>query len=399
MTLAIHGGEPVRTRSFPERPGLGKAEYEALKRVFKGGVLSGFRADEEAFLGGPEVRALEDEWEDHFQVDYAVSMNSATSCLEGAMAALKLAPTDEVIVTPWSMSASVSCVLRAGAVPVFADIEPETFGLDPESVAARVTSRTKAVVVVDLFGCPARLREIGMVCAEHGLILVEDACQAPGAIYEDQWAGTLGHIGVFSLNYHKTIQTGEGGIAVTNREEYAHRMRLYRNHGETLAGDWKDHKIIGGNYRLGEMEAAMARVQLGKLGELTLPRVLNARRITEALQGLDGLVLPPLALGDRGRVFYLYAVRVEEALPGSFMIALKHEGIPVQRYVEPLWKLPAFRGYVADAFDVGEPPTPECERAYREVFVTPAIHAGMKPEDVDDVIAAIQKVHEHGREL
>lgn len=402
MTLALHGGTPVRTTPFPPRPGIGRAERQAVKEVMGEGVLSGFVAEPgEGFLGGPRVRALEDAWAEAFNVKYAVAMNSATSALYSAMTAMDIFSPEEAIVTPWSMAASVSCVRVVGACPRFADIEPETFGLDPESVMKNIGRRTKAVVVVDLFGCPARLGEISAICKEHGLALIEDASQAPGAIFDGYAAGTIGDIGVFSLNYHKTIQCGEGGIAVTNRDDLAERLRLYRNHGETIVDSWDaSGRTIGGNYRMGELEAAIAKVQLDRLAELTVPRVENAQRLTEGIRDLveDIQILPPAPLQDRTSVYYLYAVRIKEKLPGVFQHALHAEGIPFRRYVEPLWKLPAFKGF-AYADDRGHSPSPEADRAYREVFVTPAIHAGMTDDDVDDIIRGFRKVHEHRGDL
>lgn len=402
MTLALHGGTPVRTTPFPPRLGIGRAERQAVKEVLGTGVLSGFLAEEgDGFLGGPRVRSLEDAWSDAFRVKYAVSMNSATSALYAAVLACNLGPRDEVIVTPWSMSASASCVRTAGSVPTFADIEPDTYGLDPESVARKINQYTKAVVVVDLFGCPARMAEIQAICAEHGLILIEDASQAPGAIYQNGLAGTFGHIGVFSLNYHKTIQAGEGGVAVAHRDDLAERLRLIRNHGETIPDAWNRHHIIGHNFRLGEISAAIAKVQLDRLAELTRPRLQNAKRLSEGLSDLPGLYAAEQPKG-RTSVYYLYAVRVDEralrCAATDFMRALQAEGIPVSRYVEPIWKLPAFRMWAYED-DRSLSPAPVCDKAYQEVLVHPLVHSGMKEEDVDDIIAAFRKVYKHRKDL
>lgn len=395
--LAIHGGEPVRTRPFPPRPGLGRAERQAVKAVLGDGVLSGFIAESgDGFLGGPRVRALEKAWADRFQIPHAVSMNSATSALHAAVVAVGVRPGDEVIVTPYSMSASATCVLMAGATPVFVDIEPETMGLDPRSVVRAITKRTKAVVVVDLFGAPAQLRDLQTVCAEHDLMLIEDASQAPGAVLDNDWAGTWGHVGVFSLNYHKTIQCGEGGVAVAHRSDLAERLRLVRNHGETVA--ITDSDIVGSNYRMGEIEAAIAKVQLGRLEELTAPRVRYAKILDDCLDGLPGVVPPPRPSSRRTSVHYLYAVRLESRKLGigrsEFAAALRAEGVPVSEgYVKPLYNLPVFRSYRPRN-------CPVVEKMNQYVILThPFIHAGMGEDDVRDIANAFEKVYARRRDL
>ena len=377
MTLAIHGGKPVRRLPMPPRPPYGIAERNAANSVVASGNLSGFLANPgEAFLGGPKVRDLEAAFCEKFGVKYAVAMNSGSSCLDGAVKALGIGPGDEVIVTPWSMSASATCVLKAGATPVFADIEPETYGLDATSVAKAVTPKTRAIVLVDLFGCPAR--DTGEI-ATWGIPIIEDAAQAVGASAFDLLAGTCADIGVFSLNRHKTIECGEGGIAVATQSNLAQRLRDYRNHGEVRRG------MLGGNYRLPEVSAAIAEVQLDRLEELTEPRIYNAGRLTEVLSELDGITPPHVPEGLR-HVYYLYAVRVPDA--ANWAKALTAEGIPTSTYVEPLYHLPAF-------LPSGSPKQhwcPEAERACREVVVIPHVHAGMTDGDIDDAMAAFVKI-------
>src|SRR4051794_1140057 len=225
------------------------------------GVLSQYiGAWGEDFMGGPRVRALEAAWAERFEVRHALSMNSATSGLNAAAAAAGVGPGDEVIVSPYTMTASAVCALVHGAIPVFADIEPDTFCLDPRSVRERITPRTKAIVAVDIFGCPADFDALLEIAREHELVLIEDAAQAPGATRGGRPAGTLGHIGIYSLNYHKTIQCGEGGVVVTDDDALAERLALARNHGEAVVADMGSRAadVLGFNYRLGELEAAIA---------------------------------------------------------------------------------------------------------------------------------------------
>jgi perosamine synthetase len=417
MTLALHGGEPVRRSPFPPAPPVGPAEAEAVAEVMASGVLSEFVAVwGEYFRGGPRVKALEAAWAERFGARHAISMNSATSALYAAAAAAGVGPGDEVIVSPYTMTASAACALVNGAIPVFADVEPDTFCLDPVSVRERITPRTKAIVAVDLFGCPADLEPLMALAREHDLVVIEDAAQAPGATRDGREAGTLAHIGVHSLNYHKTIQCGEGGVAVTDDDRFAERLALVRNHAEVVVGDMGSDALdlLGFNYRLGELESAIATVQLGRLEELTQPRIEHAKRLTVALSDLPGITPPRVPDGVR-HVYYVYALRLDEEVLGvsraAFAEGLRAEGIPVgEGYVAPLYYQPLYQQRSAAAF--GDPRNaglggsyeagscPTCERMHhRELLFHTLIHAGLSADDVDDVAAAFRKVHAHRSEL
>jgi perosamine synthetase len=307
------------------------------------------------------------------------------------------------------------CALVHGAIPVFADIEPDTFCLDPESVRSLITPRTKAIVAVDIFGCPADFDALSAIAREHDLVLIEDAAQAPGATRDGRAAGTLGHIGIYSLNYHKTIQCGEGGVAVTDDDALAERLALARNHGEAVVGDMGSSAtdVLGFNYRLGELEAAIAQVQLSRLDELTAPRIAYADRLTEGLADLEGITPPVVPAGTR-HVYYVYALRLDEQVlevpRAAFAAALAAEGIPVtEGYVAPLYRQPLYRERAAGAF--GDPRNagsgsyedgtcPTCERMHdHEVLYHPLVHAGLAGDDIDDVVAAFRKVHARRGEL
>jgi dTDP-4-amino-4,6-dideoxygalactose transaminase len=403
-------GTPVRTTPFPPRPGLGEAERRAVAEVLESGVLSQFiGAWGDDFYGGPRVRSLERAWSERFGVRHAVAMNSATSALNAAVAAAGVGPGDEVIVSPYTMSASAVCALVNGAVPVFADIDPDTFCLGPASVRTCITPRTRAIVPVDIFGCPADFGALMEIAREHDLVVIEDAAQAPGGALHGRAAGTLGHIGVYSLNYHKTIQCGEGGLAVTDDDALAERLALVRNHAEVVVGDMgsRASDLLGFNYRMGELEAAIAEAQLGRLDELTEPRIAHARRLTEGLAGLEG-VTPPVVPDGARHVFYLYVVKLDAALLGTsraeFAAALAAEGVPVtEGYVEPIYRQPLYRERAAGPF--GDPRNaasagyddvrlPVVERMHdREVIFHPYVHAGMRDGDIDDIVAAFRKVH------
>ena len=209
--LALYGGKPVRTTPFSYSVSTGVEEVEAAAEVIKSGLLSGFLGSPSPqFLGGPHVRKLEEAWSDRFEVAHSVSCNSATSALIMAIGAIGISPGDEVIVSPYTMSATATSILFYGGIPVFADIEPEYFCLDPIDIERKITSRTKAIITVDIHGQSSDIESIKKITTKHQLKLIIDCAQAPGAKYKQSYAGTLGDIGIFSLNRHKAIQCRGG---------------------------------------------------------------------------------------------------------------------------------------------------------------------------------------------
>lgn len=354
--LAILGGDPLIIEEFPPYNSIGIEEEKAATKVIRTGVLSAFYGSNHPnFYGGTEVRGLESEWAAYFNVPYAVGMNSATSGLYAAIGALGIGPGDEVIVPPYTMCASVTSVLIYNAIPVFADIEHETFGLDPVSVERAITPRTKAIVIVHLFGHMARIDEIIAIARKHNLKIIEDCAQAPGATDNGRLAGTQGDIGVFSLNCHKTINSGEGGVCVCRDEEIYKRLLLIRNHGEAVIGGGFNVKslinMLGFNYRMGEMEAAIAREQLKKLNALNNARIELASYLTEKLKPLEGII-PPMTRDNCKHVWYIYPVKVDTNRLGVsrnlFVKALANEGVPFYPgYVQPLYLMPVFQTQTA----------------------------------------------------
>jgi perosamine synthetase len=250
---------------------IGKEERDAVMRVMERGVLSGYRGSFGPwFYGGEEVKALEKEWAERFGVKHAVACNSATSGLWMACAAADLYEHWDVIVSPYSMTCSASMPLNFDAYPVFADIEPDYYCLDIESIKSKVMDSTKAIIIVDLFGMPYDADALSLWAWERGITVIEDAAQAIGSTYKGRYAGTLGDMGVYSLNVHKHIQCGEGGMVVTNSDYLAQRLRLAMNHGEAAENDipMPHHNIAGMNMRMTELSAAIAREQLKKLDSI-----------------------------------------------------------------------------------------------------------------------------------
>ena len=259
--LAILGGSPIRTTDFPNRKSMGQAEVSAAKRVIESDVLSGFLgAAGKFFNGGKEVNDFERLWAETYGFKHAISTNSWTTGLQTAVGAIGIEPGDEVICSPYSMSASATVVLMYGGIPIFADLETERYGLDPKSIEERITPRTKAIIVVHIFGYASKMDEIMALAKKYKLKVIEDAAQAPGVIYRGKPVGTIGDIGGFSLNFHKHIHTGEGGLLVTDSDDLALRSQLIRNHGENATEALNVNDIsntIGSNYRFTELQAAI----------------------------------------------------------------------------------------------------------------------------------------------
>ncbi len=333
-SLAIHGGEPVISSPFPPYKSIGEEEIQAANRVLRSGVLSAFiGAAGPGFLGGPEVQALEKESAEQFGVRHVVSVNSWTSGLVAAIGAIGIEPGDEVIVTPWTMVATATAILHWNAIPVFADIDPDTFNLDPVRVEAAIGPRTRAILAADIFGQSADIPALRSIADRHSLILITDTAQAPGAKFAGRPAGTSADVGGFSLNYHKHIHCGEGGLLVTNDDRLAERLKLIRNHGEAVIDSNNPAElanILGHNFRLGEIEAAIAREQLRKLPRLVASRQRAAEQLRQGLCNLPGLLLPKVA-PDATHVYYVFGICLDlERLGQSrdwIVKALRSEGI------------------------------------------------------------------------
>jgi perosamine synthetase len=428
VKLAINGGTPVRVKAFPAYTVIGREEKEAVNRVLESGVLSRYLGCwHDDFYGGPEVQALEKEWAQYFKVKHAIAVNSCTSGLYCAVGAIGVELGDEIIVSPYTMSASATAALIFNAVPVFADIENDYYCLDPESVEQRITPRTKAIIVVDIFGLPYDVNKIYDLAKKHGLYVIEDAAQAPGAKYRNKFAGTLGDIGVFSLNYHKHIHCGEGGIVVTDDDELANRVRLIRNHAEAVVEDMGVSNIvnmIGFNFRLTELQSAIARCQLGKLDSLVKERQDNCNYLAEKLSQIPA-IKPPKVRDECSHVYYVHPFKFDEEIAGvhrdTFIQAVKAE-LPVTKlreaegpliscgYVKPLYLQPLYQRkiaygskgfpfkhpwYNADV-DYSKGICPVAERMHdKELFAHEMMRPGMTRADLDDVVKAFEKVHEN----
>ena len=415
--LALFGGTKTITRPFtPYRP-IGPEEAAAALSVMETGVLSRFLGSwDPDFYGGEKVQALERAWEKHFSVSHAVTVNSATSGLITAVGAAGVEPGDEVIVSPWTMSASATAILVWNAIPVFADIEDETYNLDPVAVEKKITPHTRAIMVTDIFGHPAEMDAIKAIAKRHDLKVIEDCAQAPGALYHGRYAGTIADIGVFSLNYHKHIHTGEGGICVTNDAKLAERLQLIRNHAEAVVGDKGVEDLsnmVGFNFRMTEIEAAIGVEQLKKLNALTSRRIEVADRLSAGLSKLKGL-RPPVIKRDCTHVYYVYPLLYSPEETGllrdQVFKALVAEGVPItDRYVNlhllPIyqkkmaygtkgfpWSADFYKGNVS--YEKGICPVAETLQDGKFLGIGMCINA-YTDQDVDLIVEAFSKVWNH----
>ncbi|MEN8915283.1 DegT/DnrJ/EryC1/StrS family aminotransferase [Alteriqipengyuania sp.] len=413
-TLALHGGTPVISRELAPFQSMGREEEEAAARVVRSGVLSAYiGAPGEMFMGGTEVRAFERKAAEYFGVRHALGVNSWTSGLIAEVGAIGVEPGDEIITTPWTMSATAMAILHWNAIPVFADIDRETFNIDPESVRSLITPRTKAIMAVDIFGMTADVAALRAIADEYGLKLLGDTAQAPGALREGDFTGTGYDIGGFSLNYHKHIHCGEGGILVTNDDALAERLALIRNHAESVIKPKSRDDLanmIGYNFRMGEIEAAIASVQLDKLEERVADRQRVADQLNAGLGDLKGLTTPKVKDGAT-HVYYVYGMVLDTQAVGisrgKIANALRAEGVPgLAAAYQNIHRLPLFTEQVAygtgsfpwslrkdRSFAYGIGTCPVSEELQDTSFLGLSICLNqLPPRDVADIVAAFHKV-------
>jgi dTDP-4-amino-4,6-dideoxygalactose transaminase len=350
--LAINGGTPTVPPGIQQVwPRILPEDKAAVMAVLDRGIIGGADA--------PEASALQREFADYVGARYCLATNSGTAALQLALLSLKIAPGDEVITSAFSFSASALAILHALAIPIFADIDPHTFTLDPRHVERLITPRTRAIMPVHIHGLPADLDEIQAIADRHGLVVIEDACQAHGASYKGRRVGALGSMGAFSLNYTKSLPGGEGGFFVTNDEDLLQRANMFRIFGERT--DRLDDElfrpyhsyVIGWNHRSQEMPAAFTRSQLRRLDENNARAASNAALLTEGLKDLPG-IQPPHVPADRTHTFQKYRVRLDpvqmgldiepQRLRNVLLRALRAEGVEaVLWHTTPLPAYPLFQ--------------------------------------------------------
>jgi perosamine synthetase len=310
--LAIAGGKPVLARNdYKNWPIIGKDERKYINQVLDSGIVAGGTA--------PQVKALEQEWAAYTGAKHCLTTCSGTAALHMALAALGVGPGDEVITSAFTFLASASCALHQNAIPVFVDIDPRTYTMDPSQLEAAITERTKVIIPVHIQGLPADMDPVLEIARRHKLAVLEDACQAHGALYKGKKVGTLGDIGCFSLNNFKNLCGGEGGLFVTDNETFKEKGVLIRCFGDEVDEVSKrrvyNASILGYMYRNQELPAALTRAQLLHLDEYNRARIANAQYLSRELATIPG-VIPPYCPPDRTHVYFMYNVRFDPLAAG-----------------------------------------------------------------------------------
>jgi dTDP-4-amino-4,6-dideoxygalactose transaminase len=353
------------------RPVIEEDEIEAVTTVLKSGVLA----------QGKKVKEFEEKFAGFSGTRYAIAVNSGTAALHIALLAHDVKEHDEVITSPFTFTSTANSILYTGAKPVFADIEEETYNIAIDSIVQKITPRTKAIIPVHLYGQPCDMKSILKIAEEHGLIVIEDACQANGAEFDGKRVGSFG-TGCFSFYPTKNITTGEGGMIATNDEDIDERARIIRNHGQR---ERYIQEILGFNYRMTDIAAAIGCCQLRRLEQFNQNRIENAKYLTERLSKIRGLILPFVKLNVK-HVFHQYTVRITRDFGVSrydLKTKLANIGVATQVYYPlPIHKQPFYQklGY--------NDHLPNSEKTAAEVLSLP-IHPSLTKGELDYIVDAL----------
>ncbi len=378
--LALLGGSPVIEEPLLSYTPVTDDEIAAVTRALRHAPLT-------TMFGGFEIEQFEQEFAHRFGSPFAVAVNSGTSALHAALTAAGIGPGDEVIVTPYSFVASVSVVVQAGAKPVFADIDPETFVLDPDDVKQKITRRTRALLPVHMCGYPADMDRLLEIARTHDLVLIEDCAAAHGATVHQVPVGTLGDFGCFSFNIGKVIRTGEGGMVLTANEAWAERLREVRVNGLSPTKGVNSVNSFGFNYTMSQPLAAMGRAQLKRFDDLLASRRAHGEVLGQGLQGLP-VSIPPDMPG-RERVYYCVPFLVNPELTAfrdSIVQALRSENVPAAaNCANPLYRIPYLQAIAPEA------DCPVAEDVCRRTFVIDPLPCYTRA-DVEKMVLALHKV-------
>lgn len=400
--LALQDGNPVRSHPFPEWPVWDTAEEEQLLEVLRSGNWWSMHSDS-------KVEQFEQAFAPTHQAKYGRCATSGSAALQISLRAIGIDYGDEVIVPPYTFVATAAACLLVGAIPVFADIHPETYNLDPARIEAQITARTRAIIPVHIGGCPADMDAILRIAQQRGLHVIEDACQAHAAAWKGHKVGSMGDLGCFSFQASKNINAGEGGIILTSDEELAERCWSLRHYGHVRSGVRYHHEVLGDNNRMSEWQAALLLAQLKRMEELAALREENGLYLAELLTRIKGIEPQKRDARITRHAYHLFIFRYQpEAFEGlsrdHFLHALQAEGIPCSRGYVPLYRTNAIPDEVErlQKFISGrklpyeQPDCPVTERACEEegVWLTQSLLLGTK-KDMDDIATAIEKVAHH----
>jgi perosamine synthetase len=359
-------------------PDIDETDVQAVSEVVRSGLLA----------LGPRAIEFEREVAEYCGVRHAVAVSSGTAGLHLLVRALGLGPGDEVLVPSFTFVSSVNAILYEGATPIFVDIEDETYCIDPKDIERKITPRTRAIMVVDIFGHPADWNAIQQIADQHRLGIIDDSCEALGAEYDGRKIGGLGDGAVFAFYPNKQITTGEGGMVVTDREDLAIAAREMRNQGRAEMGGWLSHQRLGFNYRMSEMSAALGVSQFARLDHLLARREHVAMEYRRRFSGMDWLrtqiVKPNVHMS-----WFVYVVTLaEDRSRDVFMGALEDRGVASRAYFDPVHSQPFARDWVANSVDL--PVT----TAIAERTVALPFHPGLQADDLDYVVeAAVEAAH------
>jgi perosamine synthetase len=365
------------TRSIPlSRPYLDEREAKLVLEVLRSRHLS----------LGSYVPRFEGMLAERVGAPYAAAVSSGTTGLHLACRIAGIGPGDEVITSPYSFVASANCFIYEGAHPVFADIDPHTFNLDPAAVEAAITEKTRAVMAVDIFGYPCELDELRAICDRYGLAFIEDSAEALGAEYKGRPLGSHGHMAVFAFYPNKQMTTGEGGIVTTGSAEELELLVSLRNQGRADTDGWLDHSRFGFNYRLSDIHAAIGIAQLEKLDELLAMRRAAAERYAQLLDGVDGVSRLASDDADHRRSWFVYVVRLASGIDRDHVIAaLDDQGIQTRPYLPCIH----LQQYMRERYGFREWMFPVAEETSRKTLALP-FYSGIDPEDQERVVDALR---------
>ena len=398
--LALFGGAPTRTRPFTSWPIFGTAEEKRLLRTLRSGKWGK--------LNGPEVADFENRFAAMHGCKHGIGVVNGTVALRIALQAAGIEAESEVIIPPYTFFSTASAVIEANAVPVFADVDLDTFNLDPRAIEAAITRRTRAIIPVHFAGQPADMDPIMAIARKHKLIVIEDAAHAHGASYRNRPAGSLGHMASFSFQSSKNLTAGEGGILTTNDDALAGSCRSIHNCGRIPTGVWYEHHVVSGNYRLGEFQGAVLNSQLDRLGAQTKTRGRNGQSLAARLARLPGLHPQKRPKSCTRHSYHLFMLRLDADAFGApraaVLKALEAEGIPCSAGYgfslpdQPLFRNKAFGPYLPSAsssLDYRDARCPNSDLICREqcVWLEQSLLLGPRA-DMDDIARAFEKIFE-----
>lgn len=389
--LAIDGGTPVRNEKiYYGRQWVTEEDISAVAEVLRGPLIT----------CGPKVADVERRLAEYTTAEYAVVVSNGTAALHCACIAADIGPGDEVITTPLTFAASANCILYCGARPVFADVDPETYNIDPESIRSHITDKTKAIIAVDYTGQAVSHREIRRICDEHGLVFIEDAAHAIGTAYDGKMIGSLADLTCFSFHPVKTVTAGEGGAVTTNDETLYRKLVLAHTHGITHdesemedaphEGIWYYEQIsLGFNYRMTDFQAALLESQLKRIGDFKARRREIVQRYDEAFSGLPVIIVQKeIPESDTCRHLYMIRLNLDKlrCTRREFFDAMSAEGVQCQIHYVPVYWFPYYRhlGYEKGL-------CPVAEQIYSGIMSIP-LYPQMTDQDTRDVISAVNKV-------